>query len=320
MNVYAEPGVLTTVQDPAPMTLRMLAAFGVRWISYQAQNGGNDPADFDLEPARAAGLSPGVWGVTYGRGHTPDAEIFLRDGRTLGSQAVKLGAEHLMVDVEYAAKGTRDGRLLRPIVDGVRAGGWSGPVHVTTLGAPRGPYGLGANDYEIDIESFLETGGGMFSQDYAHATQSYAPKHGKAYWTAMGVPPARYSSMIGFHVAEGDQDTPGVRWTGAQWRPLLEEADVGRAVSIFMAEFTTEADLAALEPLFKTSAPPSGPAAAETEQRIVDLAGAQIHHWHVVLGYGFEEVVPGTGQTTPIKQTRIYRAANELDPVKFPLP
>jgi len=238
-DLISRPFTLTTVEDPSPLSYATLAAHG--WApAFQVQNGGNSPRDFDLGPARNAGCSPGVWGVTY------NAADFRRDGETLGKQAVKLGAEHVQMDVEEAAKFTRASRGMKPIVDGIRAGGWAGPVHLNTMGAPDGD----GDDYQVDVQSFLETGGGVISQDYYNESMTFSPFRGVAYWCGKcGVPKDRYSSMIGLHISAPDKRRPNLRLSGAEWLPLLVSAGIRRNVSIFMTEFATGADLTALDAL-----------------------------------------------------------------------
>jgi len=259
-NVLTTPGHLTTAELDAA-ALANLKAHGYEWVSYQVQNGPS-VRDFDLRPARAAGLSPGVWGVTY------EPARFHDDGMRLGLQATKLGAEHVQVDAEMCAKDTRAGRGLSPIIEGLREAGWVGPVHLNTLGAPDNP---DVNDYAMDVESFLETGGGVFPQAYFNANDGYRPSLCVRYWTRVGVPAERLNLTIGLYRSELDQPKPGVRLAGAEWVPLLREAGVARNFSIFMAEYSTAQDLLGLDPL---SLVPPAPTAAETRTRIVATAQA----------------------------------------------
>jgi hypothetical protein len=77
-----------------------------------------------------------------------------------------------MINVELAAKGTLASRGMKPIVDGLRAAGWTGPVNLNTLGPPIDPE---ENDYELDLASFLETGGGVVTQAYFNETDHFRP-------------------------------------------------------------------------------------------------------------------------------------------------
>lgn len=251
IDIIPAPGLLTTQQsakDPA-----WLRAHHYDWLSFQAYNprdGGKK--DFDLDPARRAGLSPGVWGVTYGVNNMPDAATFFADGKALGEQAVRLGAEHVIVDAEMCAKNTRANRGLSPIVRGLRAGGWTGPVNWSPLGAPanaRTASNPGGNDFACDEQSFLETGGGVLPQAYVNLAPEYDPALCIAYWEACGVPFSRINVMIDL-AAEGKP-----RIDGAGWYRILVNADVIRNFSIYMVEFLEPYDLEGLDALSATPAP-----------------------------------------------------------------
>jgi hypothetical protein len=236
-ELYAQPGLLTNEQSP--YDLAALVGHGYRWLSFEAVDG-TLLYDWNLEPARAAGLSPGVWGVTYGDHDNPDPDVFYRDGLALGRQAIELGAEHVMADIEACAKGTRSNAGLWPYVSGVRDGGWSGPVHLTTLGSPSDPERW---DYEIDVDSFLDTGGGVFPQAYYNDYADYLPANCSTYWTRVGVPAGRLNMMIGLYTGLRG------RIDGEEWVGLLTDAGIGRNLSIFMAQHGTKADWDSLETL-----------------------------------------------------------------------
>jgi hypothetical protein len=103
-------------------------------------------------------------------------------------------------------------------------------VHLTTLGAPNNPF---VDDYGFDLESFLETGGGIFAQAYAQIVSSYAPQPTKLYFCErMGVPVDKYNTMIWVDYRLTAQDQVN----------LLKHAATGRAVSIFMTEYGSMED------------------------------------------------------------------------------
>jgi hypothetical protein len=240
------PGLQASA-DIADERLRAFKAHGYDWITYQAQNGKRTD-DVDLAPAKAAGLGAGVWGVSYSQ------SAFFVDGLALGRQALKLRAEHVMMNVELAAKGTLAARGMKPIIEGLRAAGWTGPVHLNTLGPPVDPE---ANDYELDLASFLETGGGVLTQAYYNETEHYRPSRAARYYTRVGVPRDRLNLAISIMPAESDKQKAGTTLRGARWVPLLKEARLGRAFSIFLAEAVTGADLRALDRVI--DAPPPKP-------------------------------------------------------------
>jgi len=251
----SSPALLTCVQDPSPLSFAMLAAHGWEEAYFQAQNGGNDPRDYDLGLPRQQGIRrASVWGVTYDEDddrNNPRGLSFHEQNEILGRQAARLGAEGaVMVDAEQCAKDTRDTRGMAPCIDGLRAGGWAGPVHLCPLGAPSDPL---VNDFKVDVRSFLETGGDVYPQAYMHDHAEYDPVLCIDYWTRpiVGVPRDRLNLMVSFSAG----DTSHVRWSGAEWLPRLQAASAGRAISSFMAEFMTDADLRALDPL--TLAPPT---------------------------------------------------------------
>jgi hypothetical protein len=238
--IVRSPGFLTVEQQPQP-DLTGLVRYGWEWLAFQLQNGdgvagGGVLPDFDLAPATAAGLKPAAWGVTY------TADAFYRDGEALGLQAAVRGARALIVNAEQCAKNTRATRGLAPIVAGIRAGGWRGPVNLCTLGAPTDPDRF---DFEVDVASFLETGGGLFVEAYGNAYPCYEPDRCVRYWTRVGVPIDRLNLMI-----ELAADAGQPRRSGAEWASKLEGSGMGpRQLSGFMAEDLEPGDLAALAPL-----------------------------------------------------------------------
>lgn len=264
------PGLLTDAQTSLDRA-KWLRAHGYDWLSVQVQNGAA-VKDRDLAPAKAAGLSAGVWGVSY------SADTFRQDGERLGRQAVRLGAEHVMADIEPAAKFTRDSRGLLPYIVGIREGGWTGPVHLTPLGAPVNARPFGPNDFAVDVASFLATGGSILPQAYFNAYDEYRPDLVAAYWLACGVPADRLNVMIAVYAGEGK----GGRISGAEWLPLLKAAGVHSGFSIYMEEMLQPYDLEGLHELSqgprqaltpKTSEPtPVTPDPAAINAKIAALA------------------------------------------------
>jgi hypothetical protein len=247
MNVITVPSHLTDCVHSVEELRKLETDNAVEGIWYQVQNGGNNPVDYDLEVPHRAGLFAGVWGVTYAvtdGGNNPRGLTFQQQNYILGQQAVKLKADAVMIDAEDCLKDTRETRGAKPMIDGIRSGGWQGPVHLTTLGAPNNPM---ADDYAFDLESFLETGGGIFAQAYAQIVSSYAPQPTKLYFCErMKVPVDRYNTMIWIDY----------RLTTVDQVELLKHAGTGRAISIFMTEYGTEADWKTLNELTKLYTPP----------------------------------------------------------------
>lgn len=247
-DILTTPGVLTDAQMSTDRA-RWLKLHGVEWVSVQAQNG-TIVKTRDLAPLKAAGLSAGIWGVSYGAGDAPNADAFRRDGQLLGARAVLMGADHVIADIEMAAKDTRASRGLEPYLDGIRRGGWLGPVHLCPLGAPVNALPHGGNDFAIDVEGFLETGGGVLPQAYFNAYDEYRPDLCVDYWRACGVPMDKINVTVAVYAGEGK----GGRISGAEWVPLLRDADVYRNLSIYMDEFLMPFDMEGLHPL--TLGPP----------------------------------------------------------------
>jgi hypothetical protein len=249
-NLYEMSGLFTDTDPQAGgINMTYYAQKGYRWISYQAVNGGTlkNP---NLTAAKAAGFDPnvgaGVWGVVY------DLSDFHAFGVRLGSQAVALGAQHVIVDAEIVYKNTRPGNQGAPIIQGIRDGGWNGPVHLSTLGAPSNPT---VNDFAMDTTSFLNTGGGILPQAYSNETTDYDPVNCKTYWTRVGVPAGKINYTIGLYSgARG-------RISGAEEVQLLNAAGVNRNFSIFLAETALLADVTALE-YFTGGAATNDPGAA----------------------------------------------------------
>jgi hypothetical protein len=263
------PFIYTDVQDGSTSGTQYadLVRHGWKGIVFQAQND-TLVRDFDLRVARAAGLSPGVWGCTY------DAANFFRDGKVLGQQAVKLGADFVHVDCEFAAKNTRGGGM-KPIIDGLRAGGWQGSVSLNTFGAPSNPRTAenpNGNDFAMDVESFLAAGGGVICQAYLNENDVYDPKLCVAYWRAVGVPADKINVMIELAPAPPGAQYQGRRLAGSQWLPYLGSAGATTNVSVFMWQHTDPADLDALDALTLAPTPVRVPTTAETRKKIWDAA------------------------------------------------
>lgn len=218
MSVVTTPSLLTCVDD------HDFAAYkqhGYTAVWYQTWNAGGREYS-SAATCHAAGLEVAAWGVIY------DQKGFYSDGKSLAESANRLGAKHLMADVEDCLKGTRSTRAATEIIRGVRDGGWSGPVHLTTLGAPQQKPDGTFWDYEFDLDSFLETGGGIFPQAYANQAPTYAPKLCVDYFVGqLKVPRERLNLMIWLDDKMSAND----------WLALLEAAQSGVAFSVFLAEF-----------------------------------------------------------------------------------
>lgn len=210
-------------------TLKSWKALGYESIQYQAQNG-HLTYEYDLSVAGAAGMRPEVWGVSYNQAD------FRRDGLLLGAKAVKLGARRVVVNAEMCAKFTRRMRGMRPIVEALREAGWTGPVDLSTLGSPIDPL---AHDFEIDTQTFLETGGTIYAQAYVNAHGEYHPARCVQYWTRF-VPRERLNLTLGLYDATSEG---GGRLTGAWYAEALKALSWGRGISIFMPELMLPTDL-----------------------------------------------------------------------------
>jgi hypothetical protein len=308
IDIVRTPGLKTTSQQDYARCSE-LRQHGYEWITFQAQNGGSTK-DYDLGPAKAAGLEAGVWGVSY------DAASFETDGKALAQQARKLGASHLIVDVEMAAKNTRDSRGLQPLIKGVRSGLWSGPVHLNTMGPPHTP---SFNDYAIDLQSIAETGGGVFTQAYANETDSFAPEHAVTYWTRF-VPREALNMTISLYPAEADKEHPGRRYDGAKWVELLQAAGWDRGISIFMSEAATDADLDALDAVTKVTVPPPTPVVDVAGNRniMLERAAETIGYWRNVQNLD-EDVLQRQRQTLAWRVLNVTQTGQNLRSIQAAL-
>lgn len=237
--------VLQTTRAWSAAELSDFSTLGYEAIQYQAQNGATTK-DFNLAPAVFAGLRPELWGVTYNQGD------FRRDGRLLGAQGKKLGAVRVCVNAEMCAKFTRGLRGMRAVVEGIREGGFIGPVDLSTLGSPFNP---DLHDFEIDVQSFLETGGSIYAQAYVNAHSEYHPANCVRYWTRMGVPKDRLNLTLGLYDATSEG---GRRMTGAEYVAMAKDLGMGRAFSVFMPETALlPSDLTELHALTASPPPPA---------------------------------------------------------------
>jgi hypothetical protein len=251
VDISPLPGLITATSVPVGVeTLKLRVAEGYGWISYQAVDHGK-ATGIEIGGGKAAGFqSTGVWGVVY------DQPAFHEFGVLLGREAIRLGAEHVIVDAEQCAKDTRATRGMLPVIVGLRDGGWLGPVHLSTLGAPVNGKPHGPNDFAIDVDSFLMTGGGVQAQAYVNAYDEYDPVLCMDYWLAVGVPKERINLTIDLAPEPGSANYPD-DLTGAGWATLLTEAGAGRAFSVFMVEFGTLDDWAGLAPIAAAPPPPT---------------------------------------------------------------
>lgn len=262
---YAEgPGLYTDVINPFPfgdVTWPKLVGWGFEWATFQVYNPHlyAGVKDFDLAAVKAHGLkNVGVWGVIY------DLTDFYTGGKALGTQAVKLGAQNCIVNAEMCMKNTRATRAALPIIRGIRDGGWAGPVDLITLGAPWNP---DVNDYAMDLESFLDTGGSIHSEDYLNESEGYGVKEANVYYDRLGIPKEKVNHSIALYSgAKGRID-------GAVWVPILKNAGVTRNFSTYMIQDGNAADYEALSQLIK-SVPVSALDAAATREAMISPAEA----------------------------------------------
>lgn len=244
------PGMLTdqeAASDSGRQDPRWQKAHGYDWLAFQVYNGSTGGKKTrSLKSTKDAGMHAGVWGAFF------DQATFYADGKAFAEQAITVGAEFLIVDAEDCSKFTRATRGCLPIIQGVRAGGWTGPVHWTQMGCPtnaRTAANPTGNDYQCDERSFLDTGGGVLPQEYANEDASFAPALALPYWLACGVPAWRLNHSIA--VYEGHAG----RIDGAGWALLLQAAKIGRNFSIYMAEMLQPYDAEGLDAQTKLPAP-----------------------------------------------------------------
>jgi hypothetical protein len=261
VDIIRTPGQWTDVAQPVgDDAMRKLVSLGYEWMTFQLVNG-SAKIGIGVDAARRTGFgSCGGWGVVY------DVGDFHAFGRRFAEELVRTGADHAIVDAEQCAKFTRWSRGMNPIIVGMREGGWYEPVHLSTLGAPEDALPHGPNDFAIDADSFLATGGGIHPQAYFNAYEDYRPDLCFDYWRACGVPDDRISLTIDLATEPGSAKYP-VDYTGAEWAELLVAAEVHRNFSVFMTQFGTAEDWEGLhpmsqqrpEPVVPTTPPPTTP-------------------------------------------------------------
>lgn len=266
MSYYSEaPGLYTNQINPFPFTDGVnwpyLASIGYEWVSFQVYNPAESYGimDFDLNAVKAHGFkNVGVWGVFY------DTVDFFNGGKALGAQAVKLHADHCIANAEMCMKNTKIGRLAQPLIKGIRAGGWTGSVDLSTLGAPWNP---SVNDYGMDLQSFLETGGTIHSQDYLNDSEGYHPKFAVEYYKHLGIPESKINHTIALY-----SGTRG-KITGTQWVTVLDEADVDKNISIYMVQDGQKVDYEGLRQV-TTSIQVKALDSTRTKEAMIALANA----------------------------------------------
>lgn len=260
-GMLSSPGFLTDSTTPGDYA--NFVAHGYEWISFQVVNG-QDPSKptglanraAQIVAAKAGGFrNAGVWGVVYGQEADPPSvkkALYLNFGRLLGQEAVSQGAGHVIVDAEIGYKHTRADanasgeNLGKYIIDGLRQGGWEGPVHLSTLGTPTDPVG---GDFEYDVNSFLATGGGVMPQAFPNQSPEYTVENCMTYWL-------RFAPRSRINMTIASAGLPLGILNGSDYLPHLQAAGVLRNLNWFLAETTGAEDLSALDVLTLEEAPP----------------------------------------------------------------
>ena len=294
-----------------------LVAHGYDWVSFQAVNGAS-VNDIDLTEAKAAGFGDGfgvgVWGVVYSKSD------FYDFGARLGAQAVALGAEHVIVDAEECYKDTRGTLSGQQIIDGLRAAGWTGPVHLSTLSNPVDP---AHHDFGMDTESFTKTGGGIMPQVYPNEfpTANYTATAAREYWLRMGVPASQLNMSIGTYEGVAPM-------TGEEWVEHLQAGQVGANFNLFLAESTDDDELDALDELTGMTTPPPVPPPAKEGGGLRIPEDASVIEVHIYAGahiiYGGEDAwdwghFDAVDNGLPM-EIRLAPPGKELPPVEDVLP
>jgi hypothetical protein len=210
MGIFSTPGFLTDVQDSGK-PLGELAALGYKWISYQVQND-TQTKDRDLSAARSAGLSPGVWGVSY------HAEHLARDAQVLRAIATTTGADHIIFNVEAAFNPA-------PYIDVFRS--YDKPKALITLNGILP---------DLDTAALVDAGWVIMPEAYLCDAPTLTPDVVKWYCEREGIPPTHYNLCLGMYKGANG------RITGAEYAYRLGEAGVGNQFSAYMLEHGTLQD------------------------------------------------------------------------------
>ena len=98
------------------------------------------------------------------------------------------------------------------------------------------------------------------TQAYFNETDHYRPSRAVRYCrlSRLVAPRDRLNLTISIMPAESDKGKAGTVLRGAKYVPLLKEARLGRAFSIFLAEAVTSTDLRALDKVIRAPAPKPG--------------------------------------------------------------
>lgn len=273
MSYQQRPGLVTDEYLPfggSGLDYPQMVRAGFEWVSYLTYNPElwRGTKDYDLGGVKAHGFKVvGVWGVIYTR------DDFYNGAKTTARHAVDLGAQCLQINCEEIYKETRPNRLGKAIIKGARDGGWSGPVDLITYGAPWSPL---VNDYNMDEQSFLETGGAIIPEAYYNESEGYEPALCKQYMDRLKIPAAQTNYMLGLY-----QGRRG-KIVGAAQVDLLEKAKIGANFSIYMLQHLTQSDVTPLAAFIKKQAvqpkpptpTPEGPTSTEQRKKVVVAAAA----------------------------------------------
>jgi hypothetical protein len=321
---------------------KLWAANGGGYILVQSTNGAERlPVEkITIWKQACAKYGPvfGIWVVTY---TDPEGDA-LRTAQDIGAykpQLLSVNAEayyraepwkYIENSVEWGnemIRWRRSAQFVTQLLRSVADAGLSLPSErgLSTLGSA----GSGAHPHPMDIQVWRDAGFHIHAQAYYNAFEVYRPDYCIASALKSGFKPEEIVLTLGCYQGESpSQGGKGLHLHVPDYLPLLSGLKFGGA-NLFIAESLDGFDFNAISSLQQIvmpaplpyepppAPPPSGPVGAETKQKMIDLAGAQIHYWRKVLGYGWNTVTPGTGQKEPIKKTKIYKAANQLDSTQF---
>lgn len=225
-SMFSGPGLFTDSQasEERATTFAQLLGEG-RWVAQQAQNGSTLSKPVDLPAWVNAGFIEGVWGVTYAPGD------FVRDGAALAQRAIETGSKFLIIDAEECLKNIDPTPLIKALSV------FTGPKALSTYGAASG-----LNIFPINYKAFIDAGYDILPQAYKQITPEYAPlrciEHMKQVADRDGLNESLVLSRT--HLTIYTTNTASdvkTTVTAKENVALLNEAGVGRDVSLFMPEY-----------------------------------------------------------------------------------
>lgn len=295
---YNTPGVFTDMLNPFDynrLDWPFIVDCGFEWATFQCYNPqlGYIDKEYDLAAVKAHGFkNVGLWAGVY------DKSDFYHSGKQMAINALHMGADHIIFNIEYPMMYTRETQMAKPIVQGAKDNGWDKAISLCTLGAPWTP---AVNDYGMDTKTFTDSGGCVITETYPNESEGYDLEPNKLYWSRVGVPTPKLTYLLGMY--------PGAlgKVSGTAYTQQMKDNKVGKNYSLYMAQHATKEDYEAFKAYNAIVVIPAPLPAPDPALALRDHARSELEE--------AIEIWKKQGKSdTVIHNTRVYQAWRVLDP------